>query len=258
MLAILMGLKMQDHYKVLGLTPDVEDAVIKAAYRALCKKYHPDKYSGDKMHATELMKKINVAYETLSHPKKREEYDNSWGKSSDYETNTFKDEYNADEEIENEWNFATEYYPKLLELHNHLCKISLPLGYAFKLLIIDSKEFGNPNIIAAKLEHQFLEKYFGTKKVIQNTALKYILNDNRIAARELNKAVKVFGESLDEHVVLNKIKKKFPFKNRNNKADNKYQEAQSSPNGMDKGLNAFIISLGILFFIVAVLPLAVK
>lgn len=250
---------MQDYYKVLGLTPDVEDAVIKAAYRVLCKKYHPDRYSGDKDYATELMKNINIAYETLSDPKKREEYDNSWGKSGDYEANTSKEEeYNADKEIENEWDFATEYYPNLLELHRHLCKISLPLGYAFKLLIIDSKKFGNPTVIAKKLQLQFLEKYFGTKKVIQDMALKYILNDNRVAARELNKAVKVFGENLDEYVVLNKIKRKFPLNSTKNTDNNKHQDVHTTLGGMNKRLNTFIIALGALIFAFTVFAAAMS
>jgi molecular chaperone DnaJ len=34
-------------YQILGVQPDAEDVVIKAAYRALSQRYHPDKWAGD-------------------------------------------------------------------------------------------------------------------------------------------------------------------------------------------------------------------
>ncbi|MGI9227665.1 MAG: DnaJ domain-containing protein [Gammaproteobacteria bacterium] len=33
----------KNHYSTLGVTQDAEDVVIKAAYRALAQRYHPDK-----------------------------------------------------------------------------------------------------------------------------------------------------------------------------------------------------------------------
>ena len=35
---------MTDPYKVLGVSPDATDDEVKKAYRALARKYHPDKY----------------------------------------------------------------------------------------------------------------------------------------------------------------------------------------------------------------------
>lgn len=51
-------------YTVLGLTPSASDAEVKSAYRALAKKYHPDKYANDAVMAAiaaERMKEINEA-----------------------------------------------------------------------------------------------------------------------------------------------------------------------------------------------------
>ena len=34
------------YYQTLGVTPDAEDIVIRAAYKALSQRYHPDKFKG--------------------------------------------------------------------------------------------------------------------------------------------------------------------------------------------------------------------
>src|SRR6266481_2521013 len=65
----------QDHYAILGVLPAAEDVVIRAAYRALSQKYHPDVWVGERTEATRRMQQINEAYEVLSNVAKREEYD---------------------------------------------------------------------------------------------------------------------------------------------------------------------------------------
>jgi curved DNA-binding protein CbpA len=62
-------------YQVLGVQEDAEDIVIRAAYKALAQKYHPDKWSGDVSEANRLMAELNNAYKILSDPLKRREYD---------------------------------------------------------------------------------------------------------------------------------------------------------------------------------------
>lgn len=58
---------MNDPYKILGVTPDATDEEIKKAYRALARKYHPDKYRDSDLAdlASEKMKEINAAYEEI-------------------------------------------------------------------------------------------------------------------------------------------------------------------------------------------------
>lgn len=58
---------MNDPYKVLGVAPDASDEEIKKAYRALARKYHPDKYRDSDLAdlASEKMKEINAAYEQI-------------------------------------------------------------------------------------------------------------------------------------------------------------------------------------------------
>lgn len=58
---------MNDPYKVLGVSPDASDEEIKKAYRALARKYHPDKYRDSDLAdlASEKMKEVNAAYEEI-------------------------------------------------------------------------------------------------------------------------------------------------------------------------------------------------
>jgi molecular chaperone DnaJ len=64
----------KDYYEILGLDRNATDEDIKRAFRKLAIKYHPDKNPGDKV-AEEKFKEINEAYQVLSDPQKRAQYD---------------------------------------------------------------------------------------------------------------------------------------------------------------------------------------
>ena len=63
-----------DYYEVLGVSKDVTGDELKKAYRKLAVRYHPDKNPGDK-EAEEKFKEMSHAYEILSNPQKRAQYD---------------------------------------------------------------------------------------------------------------------------------------------------------------------------------------
>ncbi|MCB9196905.1 MAG: J domain-containing protein [Flavobacteriales bacterium] len=63
-----------DYYKVLGVSKNATDKEIKAAYRKLARKYHPDVNPNDK-NAEQKFKEISEANEVLSDPENRKKYD---------------------------------------------------------------------------------------------------------------------------------------------------------------------------------------
>lgn len=62
-----------DYYATLGVDPQASPGVIKAAFKKLAFQYHPDVYKGTD--AQERMRGILQAYQTLSDPQARQEYD---------------------------------------------------------------------------------------------------------------------------------------------------------------------------------------
>lgn len=69
---------MEDYYKILEVNQSASPETIEKVYKILVKKYHPDLQNDkNKIEAEEKIKKINEAYDVLSNPVKREEYDNT-------------------------------------------------------------------------------------------------------------------------------------------------------------------------------------
>jgi hypothetical protein len=64
---------MADLYRLLGISRRADGATIKATYYQLAKQYHPDANAG--VEASERFREVHTAYETLSNPLARAEYD---------------------------------------------------------------------------------------------------------------------------------------------------------------------------------------
>jgi DnaJ-class molecular chaperone len=67
-------MKQKNYYETLGVLETASASEMKAAYRKLAKKYHPDKNPGDAS-AEARFKDLSEAYEVISDPEKRKRYD---------------------------------------------------------------------------------------------------------------------------------------------------------------------------------------
>ena len=75
--------KIHTHYDNLKVARGAPGEVVRAAYKALSQKYHPDKNPGDEK-AARIMAIVNTAYNTLSDPVRRKEHD-EWIASEEWE-----------------------------------------------------------------------------------------------------------------------------------------------------------------------------
>src|ERR1700760_1591897 len=76
-----------DYYQVLGVDKKASEKDIKAAYRKLARKYHPDLNPND-AEAHKKFQQLNEANEVLSDPEKRKKYDQygeNWKHGAEYE-----------------------------------------------------------------------------------------------------------------------------------------------------------------------------
>ena len=201
----------RDYYSYLGVLPYAEEIVIRAAYRALAQRYHPDRFQDGDAEAMRRMQEINEAYEILSDAIKRKEYDAARGKRAsrnEYEPDgedvqsAFAD---AQRELDNSWQVATEYFPDLDTIVSRLRKVSYKLAFAFQTTLLVTRRFEDCEALATELESEFLRSYFGTNRKIITFARKLIDAGERVAARELNKAVSVLGSDIDADRIISRI-----------------------------------------------------
>lgn len=71
--------RSKDYYKILDVKKDADEKSIRKAYRTQTLKFHPDKYKGSDLSESEIetkMQEINEAYEVLSNPQAKADYDN--------------------------------------------------------------------------------------------------------------------------------------------------------------------------------------
>lgn len=215
---------MKDFYQILGVTPDAEIVVIKAAYRALISIYHPDRNSDPTTHEKSIA--INEAYSVLSDPIKKDEYDKS--RTSKEHNANFKgfDQKRpfASDPLEKDWSIAVDFYPNLQHEYEYLGKISWKLASAFKHQLLEEKEYQNSYLISKKIINEYLVRYFGKNKDITSYAEELISNNNISAARYLNKIVNIMGHSVDAKQVINSVNQKFPEIKSASRGDDLYRQ----------------------------------
>lgn len=191
----------KDYYAILGVLPSAEDIVIRAAYKALAQRYHPDRFSGSPEDASKKMADLNEAYDVLSDSVERARYDEIRGNhgafTDDDSETTFAD---IDQEVRSDWQIACEYFPDLLEIYSNLGKVAHRLATTYQLFILNTKRFSEREELAQKMEEIFLESYFGKDRTILRFAKTLITQRNKSALKELNRAVTVLGSGVDGNI----------------------------------------------------------
>lgn len=190
----------KDYYAILGLLPSAEAFLVRAAYKALSQKYHPDMSSGD----ASRMQEINEAYRILSDPSKRTQYDSA--RSERYRDSPAPNDFDSGQDPEpdslsSDWTTAVRFYPDLEEITKRLRKFSWRLSSSYQALLIETKNFRNRSEIGERLEDDFLKLYFGSDEDVIEFARTLILSGNRAAAKELNNAVRVIGSSDSDRII---------------------------------------------------------
>lgn len=208
-------MRTPDHYATLGVLPEAEAVVIKAAYRALAQRYHPDKWSGDPAEAHRRTAAINEAYRVLADDALRTEYDAARKANghADYQS-AERDEHEeafgaALEDLEDRWSLAVDIFPDLASTRKALARTSASLSFSFVTVLLESKEYSRRQQIAAALEQRFLERYFGTSPSIVAYAKELIADGRRDAARVLNRLVETMGSAVRPDLLIQRVEKQF-------------------------------------------------
>ena len=194
---------MKNLYQILGVLDTAEDIVIRAAYKALAQRYHPDKWQGNAEEATVRMSEINHAYRILSDPMEKAKYDRTIDKREYQEEPDIEE--NIDAYLDDAWKVGLVFFPELNDIYLRLIKTNYALGNTFKLIIIENKAFDSGIEIAKNMEHEFLIKYFGeNQKIIQFVKL-LIKNGDKKSVKLLNKYVDILGTSVAPEAIIKKV-----------------------------------------------------
>lgn len=125
---------MDNYYQVLQVTNFAEVEVIKASYKALSKKYHPDENPNASL---ETMMRINAAYDVLSNAEKKKVYDEQLSEYLKVETRVPHENVHAKQETETRKNrkeYRTETRFLFFRVPLSLL-VALPLGVITSYLI---------------------------------------------------------------------------------------------------------------------------
>ena len=200
---------MKNYYHILGLSfeSNPENSLIDAAYKALVKLYHPDIYKGNNRDLKRKITELNEAYEILSNANKKKKYDEKlsfFHKKNSYDfsdlhledTEKFNDKF-----FNNDWEIATIVYPELEEKINKLNLYSKKLTLQFQFYLLETKKFHKNSDIMNKFINAFIEKKFGSSRLINKLSRFLIENKKKKEALYLNKLVKVVGSKSEKKIV---------------------------------------------------------
>jgi curved DNA-binding protein CbpA len=131
-----------DPYRILGVSHDAEDVVIRAAYRALMQRYHPDKFNNQgreidlsaKSEAAKRIAQIQQAYRILSGKGRRSDSGNEQN-SINFESAIYSEWPNLIEA--RSWQALLDFHPQFQAQFSLLEKQQPELAREYKTLFLE-------------------------------------------------------------------------------------------------------------------------
>lgn len=147
---------IHEYYSILGVTEDATLVEIKKSYRFLVKKYHPDRNSGKEIDS-EIIKKINIAFEVLSDKHKRLEYDDLCSEIQNFDIN-----HHMEKET------TLRNYNEAIENTTKPSRILSKEKSRFRIIVEPSlcMAFGSCEILAPNVFHVETNKIINPKAVV--------------------------------------------------------------------------------------------
>ena len=207
---------MKDYYRALGVLRNAEDIVIKAAYKALAQKYHPDRVPDhEKKIATQKMMEINEAKNVLLDPVKRNQYNKTYDEQK-IDRQSYGSEYNQEDQFsestlkDEDWNTVFNYYPDLRKIITELSLISTNLTNLYKNYMLESRQFNERHKIREIIENDYLTRFYGDDEKTRTYVKSLLLKNFKYAAIEINKHILLMGSSIKYNQIYPIIERKFP------------------------------------------------
>jgi curved DNA-binding protein CbpA len=174
---------MESLYDILEISSEANEKEIKAAYKRLALKYHPDKNFGDS-YAEEKFKSINNAYQILSDSTRKAHYDYSRNNPYFYQNSTYTYSHNTNTYSENNhtknsksWTYTNEDRKR-----DEALAIKWMIGFFIVVIIISATLYGW-QYLQDKWENE--KALLRKREIIEKVKQKYAENAYRESLKEL-------------------------------------------------------------------------
>jgi curved DNA-binding protein CbpA len=192
--------EFHDFYSLLGVAFDATFDEIKSAFRRMAKRYHPDLNPDDPEESAVRFRLIHHAYEVLSDPARRRQYDREWQRDRNFEEPP-EPPGPAAQVSEADWEFACRYYPDLAVQSERLRRFSETVERRWRNFVFFEKEIDRAADLARSAEEAFLGKLVGASEVLRTLARDALLASHDALLAEFATALRVLGASATEKVI---------------------------------------------------------
>lgn len=186
-----------DPFEVLGVSRTASPEVIRAAYRALAKEFHPDRASGNNGRMAEL----NAAYEILNSEEKRAYYLKN-------EAPHIEPHHKPAAAIQRtiyksrEWQVAATAFPAITDLYLQLERIHPTLAERFAQSLLAEKKFEMLDYKSSRIRFDFLRENFGHDWRLQELGKYLLIGQMLDDVDRLKEMLSVLGDSPNNRDVI--------------------------------------------------------